>query len=71
MCTCTYKLPKHGKGYNIQKGDRSTDLSRVRKTVMFNEVTTSWGKWFHGSQDTRMTSDGIRPSRFGEKTLKR
>ena len=24
-----------------------------------------------GSQDTRMTSDGIRPSRFGEKTLKR
>ena len=28
-------------------GDRSTYLSRVRKTVMFNEVTTSWGKWFH------------------------
>ena len=47
MCTCTYKLPKHGKGCNIQKGDRSTDLSRVQKTVMFNEVTTSWGKWFH------------------------
>ena len=41
---CTYKLPKHGKGYNVQKCDRSTDLSRVRKTDMFDEVTTSWGK---------------------------
>ena len=47
ICMCTYKLPKHGKGYNVQKCDRSTDLSRVRKTDMFDEVTTSWGKWFH------------------------